>query len=182
MLEKQFLLLPKQTLMMMAIFLLKLPTSCAGKLTTTPKMCSHSLVYIKLFRKKLGYCCWSFLSGLMIWRLTLHCLWIILTSCVLKFILVQLDLSKIKTWGEKCLSHCLRSFIDFPYVFSLCCVKQTTTRKKKLRRSILLECIQNAFLCLSKVTVPILTRKKIVSFVCFGTLLDCLCGSDIFLI
>ena len=123
MLEKQFLLLLKQTLMMMAIFLLKLPTSCAGKLITTQKICLHSPVYIKSFRKNLGGCCWSFLSGLELWRFILHCLWGILTSCVLKFFLVQLDLNKIKALCEKCLSHCLRSLINFPYIFSLCYVK-----------------------------------------------------------
>ena len=37
--------------------------------------------------------------------------------------------------------------------------------EKKLKIIILLECIQNAFLCLSRVIVPIVTRKKIVSFV-----------------
>ena len=52
MLEKQFLLLPKQNLMMMTIFWLKLPTSCAGKLITTPKnLLTFSFVY-KIFYKK----------------------------------------------------------------------------------------------------------------------------------
>ena len=66
------------------------------------------------------------------------------------------------------------------FQFMLC--QANNHQEKKLKRSILLECIQNVLLCLSRVTVSILTRKKIVSFVCFGTLLDCLCGSDIFLI
>ena len=57
--------------------------------------------------------------------------------------------------------------------------KQPT--EKKLTRSVLLKCIQNVFLCLSRIIVPILARKKIFFCpTCFCTLLDSFSGSVIF--
>ena len=66
------------------------------------------------------------------------------------------------------------------FQFMLC--QANNHQKKKLKRSILLECIQNVFLCLSSVIVPVLTRKKNCLFcpTCFCPLLDCFSGSVIF--
>ena len=112
----------------------------------------------------------------------MHCLWSILTSCVLKFILVQLDLNKIKTLREKCLSHCLRSFIDFPYIFSLCCVKQTTTRKKQTEKKYFVGMYSKCVFMLKQGYSSHLNKEKncLLCLTCFCTLLDCFSGSVIF--
>ena len=183
MLEKQFLLLPKQTLMMMTIFLLKLPTSCADNLITTlQNLLTFSFVY-KIFYKKF--------RGLLLifpqrpWTMEIHfalSLKHIDKLCLeIYFSTIWLKQDKNIVWKMPIPLSKVIYRLSIYFQFMLC--QANNHQKKKLKRSILFECIYSkCFFVLKQGYSSHLNKEKICLFchTCFCTLLDCFSRSVIF--